>query len=298
MKRILFIALLGILCACTGQSPTDWYVRPAGNPEECVDVFYIVSTQAINEYSPEGEELYRVSLTQDQREFYDMEMDYMAEAFSDEFNFYSPYYHQFTLDAVYLTPEEYERVKEQVVQEVLDAFRYYMKHYNKGHRYILAGFSQGAIISLDLLKRMTDQEYSRMIADYCIGYRISEEDLANPHIRAAQGADDKGVVISFNSVENTDAIWDVVTEGAAACINPLNWRTDSTPAELRYDGDTAEVMIEQEHQVLLVKGLDMDKYRFAPLDGFYPYGNLHHYDILFYSDEIAQNARLRAYGPQ
>ncbi|MBP5211042.1 MAG: hypothetical protein J6Z27_04315, partial [Bacteroidales bacterium] len=61
-------------------------------------------------------------------------------------------------------------------------------------------------------------------------------------------------------------------------------------------GDTALVMVEQEHQVLLVKGLDLDKYRYAPLDGFCPYGNFHHFDILFYSDAIRQNALLRAYG--
>ncbi|MBP5210540.1 MAG: DUF3089 domain-containing protein, partial [Bacteroidales bacterium] len=183
MKRILFIAFLGILCSCSQTSPTDWYVRPAENQDESVDVFYIVSTQAWEEFSPEGEELYRITLTQDQREFYDMEMDYTADVFSGSFNYYSPYYHQFTLNALYLEPDRYESVKQEVVSEIVEAFRYYMKHYNKGHRFILAGFSQGAILSLELLKNMTDEEYSLMVADYCMGYRISEEDLADAHIK-------------------------------------------------------------------------------------------------------------------
>ena len=52
-----------------------------------------------------------------------------------------------------------------------------MKNQNNGHRFILAGFSQGAMLTIDLLKHMTDEQFSRMVANYMLGYRLSEKDL-------------------------------------------------------------------------------------------------------------------------
>jgi len=70
----------------------------------------------------------------------------------------------------------------------------------------------------------------RMIAAYVIGYSITEEALKdNPHLKFAEGADDTGVIVSWNTEGpgNTNNI--VVLPGAIS-INPLNWKRDETYA--------------------------------------------------------------------
>lgn len=85
----------------------------------------------------------------------------------------------------------------------------------------------------------------------------------------------------------------IATKGKAAiCINPLNWKTDDTPATLKYDGDEGTVHVDQDKHVLVVEGLDSDKY-----DGLgypIPKGIYHVWDIRFYADAIKQNAIDRA----
>ena len=70
------------------------------------------------------------------------------------------------------------------------------------------------------------------MACYAIGWRITEEELAEyPHLRFASGEDDTGVIVSFNS--EAEAVTDSLMIPAGTrtlAINPLNWRTDGTPA--------------------------------------------------------------------
>ena len=76
---------------------------------------------------------------------------------------------------------------------------------------------------------MADQ----LIACYAIGWRVTDEDLADsPFLRMAAGEMDTGVVISFNS--EAESITDSLTIPAGVkthAINPLNWKTDGTPAD-------------------------------------------------------------------
>lgn len=73
-----------------------------------------------------------------------------------------------------------------------------------------------------------------MIAAYVIGYSVTDEYLTeNPHLKFAEGADDIGVVISYNTEGpgNNGKHNAVVTEGAVS-INPLNWKRDTTYADV------------------------------------------------------------------
>ena len=99
-----------------------------------------------------------------------------------------------------------------------------------------------------------------MIVAYSIGFELSEKMLENSHIKAAKSEDDLGVIVSYNSVESTDKMWYQIEGKSVTCINPLNWKTDDTPATLYFDGDKATVHIDKEKQVLVVKGLDSNKY--------------------------------------
>ena len=185
------------------------------------------------------------------------------------------------------------------MQTGIEGFDYYMEHQNNGRRYALVGFSQGGMLVLDLLKHMTDEQYNRMVAAYAIGYRITEEDCKNNHIRPASGETETGVTVSFNSALSTDGLWPLVAEGAVICINPVNWKTDSTPATFTYENEEHTVSIDKQTNMLIVKTNRPKYYRKWNNNPAFQSAKvhldcLHHWDLLFYSDFIHDNILKRA----
>ena len=277
------------------ESQDYWY--QTGNPfdENKIDVFYVLSTTLLSAKDENGNQSFYSTLSSEDREIMQNEYEYIStEMFdSENFNFYAPYYRQMTF-------ETYSETDKAVVlpamitavTDICDAFDYYMEHENNGRPFIIAGFSQGGVMTQVLLMHMTDEQYSRMIAAYSMGFQVTQKELDHKHFKVAQGEDDLGVLVSYNSVASTDTMWGQIEGNAAACINPLNWETDDTPATLMYNGDEATVHIDKDKQVLIVEGLDPDKY-----DGLgYPVekGVYHMWDIRFYADEIKGNAIHRA----
>jgi len=301
MRRFLILvaAALAALAGCGRNTVAEqyadsafWYTRGG---EAAADVFYIVSTNVVGSFDMDGNESYLALLTDEERATMDKEFAYVANAFGDSLNFYAPYYHQYTLNSITLSKDEFMPLRGVASDEVCEAFDYYIEHFNEGRPFVLAGFSQGAMHVIDVLKHMSDEQYARCVAAYSIGYRLSEEDLAEPHVKAALGETDLGVTVSFNSVSDTSAIWPAISEGAATCMNPVNWCTDSTPAPLFIDGCSTTVSVNPEYNVLVVDGVDAEKYFISSLSSYCKIGNLHLGDLLFYSDLIGRNARKRAF---
>ena len=184
------------------------------------------------------------------------------------------------------------------VDDVRRAFKYYLEHQNASRPFILAGFSQGAQIMLELLKEMDDETYKRMIAAYAIGITIAE---TGPHIVPAKGADDTGVTICYNSVRDTGCTmhgW----EKSSVAINPVNWRTDSTRASLvtepspllpvaEQKKNTMTVHLDTATGLLIVEGFTAQDYM-LPLQGVE--GNYHTREIWLYRDQLRENMALRS----
>lgn len=302
MKQQFFI-ILSIICLFTGgctatkwADEMNWYQSGKTVNDSLVDVFYFVSTEVLDEKDESGRDLFLSLNTEEERKAILAEMDYAREMFGDSVNFFSPFYRQFTVSSMKQTTEKWAAVRAEASKDAAEAFRYFLKHKNNGRPFILVGFSQGSMHLVDVLKEMDEDVYGRMIAAYCMGYRLSREELEYSYIKPAEDEEEHGVIVSFNSVSDTCAIWPLVTEGAAVCTNPLSYHTDAEPATLIFQGDTLSVAVEPTHNVLLVKGKHMDTYNFPPLADFCKPGNLHHWDLLFYRDAIHQNALHRAYG--
>lgn len=279
-----------------------WYQSETTSSSDKIDVIYFVSTEVLSAQDLRGSVSWQSQLIPSDLGAMREEMKYVeGNMFYEDFNFSAPYYHQFTFDAIWqLDRQDFQVVYDNVAREACEAFDYYMDNINNGRPFVLAGYSQGAMLTVDILKHMTDEQYSRMIACYTIGFRLSAEDLRHPHIKAATGETGRGVVISFNSVQTKDAIWPFLTEGAATCINPVNWKTDTTPATFTYDGTSNEVHVDAQSNVLLVK-TDNPQYFYDYYGKAKFYGdagvsrdNLHHWDLLFYTRMIHDNALKRA----
>jgi len=262
--------------------------------EDWADVFYLVSTNIISDRTDDGDTLYLASLTPEQKAVISKEIGYVAKhVFNDSLNFFSPFYHQHTVEAIYLSPERFGELEKQLTAEVYEAFCYYMDNLNNGRPYILAGFSQGANLAKEILKKMTPEQYSKMAAAYLLGWGINEDDLKYPYIRPAQTADDRGVTISYNTVSKIDGIWNLVMDSTCCCINPVNWMTDNSPASFQYKDQNLRVHVDTSYNVLVVDNFKKEPVSFVNI---WPENCLHHFEFLFFEDQLRENAKLRAYG--
>lgn len=231
--------------------------------------------------------------------------------YDQQARFFAPYYQQIGLNAYELPIEAREQYLSVAYQDVKDAFTYYMEHYNEGRPIILAGFSQGADMSIRLLKDCfaDDALNDLLVACYAIGWSITEAELEEyPHLRFATGETDTGVIISFNSEAEfvTDSL--LIPAGTRTlAINPLNWEIDSTPAGKAenlgacftdYDGSIVTEIpqlcgayIDPIRGALKVTDVTPEEY--PPVLTIFSDGVYHLYDYQFFYRNLQENVGLR-----
>lgn len=221
------------------------------------DVFYIVSTWEFDWHTDDGIVSHHADPSNpEHRSDMDIEISQVAQYMADGNNFYAPFYRHITLNSWATLNEDTinRRYFEVAFVDVKNAFDYYMTHYNNGRPFILAGFSQGGKSVVELLKTLPEDTRSRLVAAYVLGYKVTPDDVAQaPWIVAAQDSTDTGVTICYNSVSDVKYVKPIVCESNIMCINPVNWRTDATPAQLH---DTITVTLSPEYMVLVLDGYD------------------------------------------
>ena len=283
---------------------TAWYIGSTTGKE--ADMLYYISTEVAASRDSLGNISLQALITPQEKMYMDEEIAFVERTIAgNDFNFYAPYYHQYTFEAIGLKMSgdsaRFAQVEENVKREAIEAFRYYMKNYNGGRDFILAGFSQGAELAIEIIKSMSAEEYEKMAAAYIIGFQLTQEDLSHPNIKAAEDETSRGVCISFNSVLSREGIWPQVSGRAHTCINPLNWSTGSKSAKLEFKGMKGKVSVDKRNNVLLVKINKapfhkwMEEHPLFGKMGAHP-DCLHHWDILFYNESLKKNAVKRAYG--
>lgn len=202
-----------------------WVYRENSEPtaEQPADVFFVCPTTCMRRVDNMDVN------DENERTAFKKAVDMEKSLYDEHARFFAPYYRQKSLPH-YGKPG----AQEIAYSDVKKAFLYYLKHDNGGRPYILAGFSQGSEQCLHLIKDVLADETlrSRMVAAYLIGWCVTERDTAEaPYLRPAQGETDTGVFIAWNTEESSVTASFLVPPGVRAhCINPLNWRTDATPA--------------------------------------------------------------------
>lgn len=256
-----------------------------------VDIFYILPTCVWDWSDEDGEVVHYADVNSaEQRELMRPSYELADEIFSAQCNYFAPYYRQISLNSWMEGDSVVEERFPYAMEDVISAFNYFIEHKNQGRPFILAGFSQGGKCVVELLKTLHDSLYSRMVAAYVVGYRISDEEVDNYEtISAATGAEDIGVTICYNSVDDADGISDVLSPNSV-CINPLNWRTDSEVATVQ---DSVSVWVDQLLKVLFVDGLDSDLYYIPELMPLLPRGNYHLLELTLYQESLSKNVADR-----
>ena len=231
--------------------------------------------------------------------------------YDENCRFFAPYYRQAGLNVYEMPEDEREKYLDIAYEDIEDAFLYYIDNYNNGQPIILAGFSQGADMSIRLLKEcFADEDINNLlVACYAIGWNITDEEINEyPHLKFAAGEDDTGVIISFNSEaeEVTDSI--MIPEGMhTLAINPLNWKTDSTTASKEenmgacftdYDGNIVSEIpnltgayIDPARGALKVTDVKPEEY--PPVLSIFESGIYHIYDYQFFYRNLQENVGVR-----
>ena len=209
----------------------NWMRQPEATKD--VDVFFVYPTE-YEDYS-EGAPLFAAIDEPAMR--IPAESAYLknATAFEESTNVYAPYYRQCNNKYMAtLSVEERAKTLQTIPQtDIFAALDYFFENLNNGRPFILASHSQGSIIMTFVLAEYMKNHpeyYERMIAAYVIGYSITEDYLkANPHLKFAEGADDTGVIVSYNT-EGAGNENNIVVLPGAISINPINWKRDETYA--------------------------------------------------------------------
>lgn len=224
---------------------------------------------------------------------------------------YSPVYRQETTAVFNLPIEEWEPYRDFAYQDVSAAFEYYLENENNGRPIVLMGFSQGAEMGILLMEEFFDDEQlsSQLVAAYFIGWPITPEMVAEyPQLKMAQGEGDTGVIVAFDceTPEVTESVFYPIGQKVLS-INPLNWKTDSTPADKslnkgsrllngrgevkREATELCGAYIDPDRGVLKVTDIDAADYK--PVIPIFTQGVLHVYDSQLFYQNLKDNAELR-----
>ena len=285
---------------------SSWIITESAG-DAPADVFYIYPTI----FAGEGISFMQITDPVKRKNASDYSMFNMG-LFSGAANRYAPYYRQASLET--FVNNTYENIKSYLYvpcEDVIKAFDYYIKHYNKGKPFFLAGFSQGAVMEECLLKyRFNNRKISsRLIAAYLFGYSITAEEMKKyPWIKQASGEKDTGVFISLNT-HLPGAVPMIVMRPGSVSNNPVNWRTDTVPADMKnYKGavilkDMSAGTTEEDKTPFasvrvssVTGGIELDGVREVyKKKALKVFGDkyMHTYDFMFFYNNLSENIRKR-----
>lgn len=146
-----------------------------------------------------------------------------------------------------------------------------------------------------------------MVVAYVSGYSVTRDYLAkNPHLRFASGADDTGVIVSYNTHSPDVTGANPVVVPGALVINPITWtRTDATASA---ESNLGSMMPQADGTLVLKTGLadarvnaskgvlectTCDPNVYSSSDAAFPHGVFHPYDYNFYYRNLRANAEAR-----
>ena len=230
--------------------------------------------------------------------------------YTDNTRFFAPYYKE-TLLNEYEKKDNLNSYLENSYKDVYDAFKYYLENFNNGNYIILAGFSEGADMSLRLLKDFVsdDNFYNKFVSCYAIGWIVTNDYLAsNSRLKMAESSNDLKSIISFTTEAiKTTKSFIVGENDYTNSINPLFWKRDNIEVDKSYNlgavfldtygNVTSRVdnftgcYIDSKRGVLKVTDVKEDDYDSSY--SLFSNGVYHIYDYQFFYNNLKENVKER-----
>lgn len=274
------------------DDPTMWVTADGDTDGTGADVFYVVSTWEDDWTTEDGRICHYADVWNPEHRAHmaELELNKIAAYMSPGNRFVAPFYRHTTIQAFMTNSDDtvYQRTRLSM-EDVCKAFDHFQAQRDKTRPLIIAGFSQGGLAVVELLKHISDETYNELAAAYVLGYKVTKADMeACSHIRPAEGETDTGVTICYNTVKDVKYVLPIIA-ASDICINPVNWRTDDTPAILK---DTITITVSPEYHVLVATNYSASEYQ--PFRGFLNVGDIHSCEPWLYSECLQENIRVRA----
>ena len=274
------------------DDPTMWVTADGDTDVTGADVFYVVSTWEDDWTTEDGRICHYADVWNPEHRAHmaELELNKIAAYMSPGNRFFAPFYRHTTIQAFMTNSDDsvYQRTRLSM-EDVCKAFDHFQAQRDKTRPLIIAGFSQGGLAVVELLKHISDETYNELAAAYVLGYKVTKADMeACSHIRPAEGETDTGVTICYNTVKDVKYVLPIIA-ASDICINPVNWRTDDTPAILK---DTITITVSPEYHVLVATNSSASEYQ--PFRGFLNVGDIHSCEPWLYSECLQENIRVRA----
>ena len=273
------------------DDPTMWVTADGDTDGTGADVFYVVSTWEDDWTTEDGRICHYADVWNPEHRAHmaELELNKIAAYMSPGNRFFAPFYRHTTIQAFMTNSDDsvYQRTRLSM-EDVCKAFDLFQAQRDQTRPLIIAGFSQGGLAVVELLKHISDETYSQLAAAYVLGYKVTKADMeACSHIRPAEGETDTGVTICYNTVKDVKYVLPVIA-ASDICINPVNWRTDDTPAILK---DTITITVSPEYHVLVATNYSASEYQ--PFRGFLNVGDIHSCEPWLYSECLQENIKVR-----
>ncbi|MBU2613790.1 DUF3089 domain-containing protein [Patescibacteria group bacterium] len=299
----IFIALDIATLAGAADNPLDYskyssWSFVTKNPQMAFDVFFVHPTTY-------GTTEFGLNAPIDNKDIIKETDDTVlsqASVFEEKCNIYAPRYRQMSIAALSMDEKKIAPYLAVAENDVLAAFKYYLKHYNKGRPYILAAHSQGSKIALCILKKHRDlMRDDQLVAAYLLGWTFTDEDLKQIKLPLAVKPEQLGALITWNTIGKGGKSPTLLP--GANCVNPLTWTntTKEQPASLNLgavieltDGTIAKIKHFTSARINEAGGLEIP----APsienkLDMRMGKAIYHRYDYAFFYGNLVENVGVR-----
>lgn len=150
---------------------------------------------------------------------------YQASLFNQVGKVYAPRYRQANFKAYFEKNPLSKKAFDLAYKDVVDAFYYYMEHYNQGRPFIIASHSQGSDHSMRLIRdhiQGTKLE-KQMVVAYIVGMPLPKDLLAIPPCKSPEQT---GCVCSWRTYLKGVEPDYVKSEKEMIVTNPITWKAE------------------------------------------------------------------------
>ena len=224
-------------------------IAPTTTPRQA-DVFYIHPTTFFGKDNWNSPLEHVLS-----REFVDeMVIPSQASVFNENCLVYAPRYRQATFFSFLEGGQNAQKSLELAFSDVVRAFDFYIKNWNNGRPFFIAGHSQGALHCMRLLEQRIENSeiQTQFVAAYVVGFRFPADKFGTAfvNIQPAKSADQTNCIAAWDTYieggtpgrrlenrmhwyvdENGKSRWEKCAAKNPFGVNPLNWQcTNATVA--------------------------------------------------------------------
>lgn len=229
---------------------------------------------------------------------------FQASLFNGTGKVYAPRYRQAHLDVFFNRKKRDSDQKALALaySDIEAAFDYYLKNWNQGRPFIIAGHSQGALHAMNLIKQKIEGTplESQLVAAYIVGWPVKKDFFK--HLKPCEKPDQTDCFCSWRTW-NRDYVLDKKDHPGLSpdivCTNPLLWNTQAGVYAPKADNKGA--VIRPFHKIY-PHSTDAEVYnglllaRKPKFKGSFLFRrkNYHIGDLNLYYLNVRENAQLRA----